>query len=55
MKGTKITVPYNTLNTEEPWLIAQLFREEKIVLWLKYSQYNIRHSTGMKGGIAETC
>lgn len=55
MEGTKITVPSDILNTEESWLIAQLFREEKMVLRLKYGPYNIIHNTGMKGGIVGTC
>lgn len=29
-----------------------MFREEEVVLWLKYSLFNIIDSTGMKGGIA---
>lgn len=52
MESMKITVHLNTLNTEESWLMAHLFREEEVVLWLKYSLFNIIHSTGMKGGIA---
>lgn len=37
MEGTKITVHFNTWNTEESWLMAQLFREEEVVLRLKCS------------------
>lgn len=55
MEGTKVTVRLNNLNSEESWLMAQLFREEKMVLWLKYSPYNIICSTGTKGSIAGIC
>lgn len=53
MEGTKITVHLNTLNTEKSWLMAQLFREEKMVQRLKYSPYNMQHWD--EGGAVESC
>lgn len=52
MEGTKITVHLNTLNTEESWLMAQLFREEKNGA---VAEIQPICSTGMKGGIAGCC